>query len=78
MTTMEITSDYLDALSEAARQIRKGREVPETVIEKAIGKRPNLSNSPDADTMFDELRAHNRYHTERAAFLNAASQLANP
>ena len=72
------TNQYLAALKEAADYIQKGKEVPELVVEKAIGKRPAFCDSPDLDSTQEAMHAHNGYRVEEATFLNAAFHLAKP
>ena len=70
------TKQYLAALEEAASYFKNGKDVPVTVVEKAIGKRPAFCDSPDRDALHEAMNALNQYRVEETAFLNAAFHLA--
>lgn len=75
---MKKSATYIAALKEAANYMQEGKDVPVSIIEKAIGKCPSFYDSPDYDTLIATSNILNRYRIEKVAFLNAAYHLARP
>jgi hypothetical protein len=68
--------NYKSALAEAATYIRKNESVPEDVIQKAVGERPNFCDSLDFETTFFLSYELELYKINRENFLNNAAKIS--
>ncbi len=72
------TQEYLEALKEAAELIKLRKEIPEYLIEKAIGRYPSCpSCAADMDSFVEPYCRLPQYLEEFQAFKAAATQLAS-
>jgi hypothetical protein len=64
--------NYLSALNEAVACLKTNGSIPEEIIRKAIGVRPNFCNSLDFETTFYSNYELEIYKINRENFLNNA------
>ena len=68
---------YILCLQKAAHYIQRGLDVPADIVGEAIGEKPGICDSPDSDTLLEEMQECDLYRKRLKAFMNRASYLAN-
>ena len=79
INTLNVSQHYNVALYEAAEYMKAHKdekELPDEIVAKAIGHKPNYCDSPDADTMLEARKAFNEYRKKTQLFISQAKALA--
>lgn len=76
MTKKNLNMRYILCLQKAAHYIQRDLAVPEDIVREAIGEKPGTCDSPDSDTLLEEMQECSLYRKRLKAFMNSASYLA--